>query len=149
MKINTKVELGIVALADIAIHSEEGKAVRSSDIAQRQNISHKYLEQILLILRQGKFVRSHKGIHGGYHLSRPANKILLCDILNTLDNNILANMYEKNDEQPDGIRASVNNCLWSNLNSYMRQFIEKMTLEDLIKEYKQGLAEEQNYMYYI
>ena len=60
MKINTKVELGIVALADIAIHSEEGKAVRSSDIAQRQNISHKYLEQILLILRQGKFVRSHK-----------------------------------------------------------------------------------------
>ena len=149
MKINTKVELGIVALTDIGIHSEDGTAVRSSDIARRQNISQKYLEQILLVLRQGKFVRSHKGIYGGYRLSRPANKILLCDILNTLDNNILANMYEKNDEQPDGIRASVNNCLWSNLNSYMRQFIEEMTLEDLIKEYKQGLAEEQNYMYYI
>ena len=67
MKINTKVELDIVALTDIAIHSEDGQTVRYSDIAQRQNISHKYLEQILLVLRQGKFFKSHKGIHGGYH----------------------------------------------------------------------------------
>ena len=149
MKINTKVELGIVALTDIGIHSEDGTAVRSSDIARRQNISQKYLEQILLVLRQGKFVRSHKGIYGGYRLSRPANKILLCDILNTLDNNILANTYEKCDGHPDGIRESVNNCLWSNLNSNMLRFIENMTLDDLIKEYKQSLCEKKGYMYYI
>ena len=91
MKINTKVELGIVALTDIAVHSENGESVRSSDIADRQNISQKYLEQILLGLRQGKFVKAQKGIHGGYQLSRPADRIMLCDILNTLDNNILAN----------------------------------------------------------
>ena len=71
MKINTKVELGIIALTDIAVHSEGGQAVRSSDIAARQNISHKYLEQILLALRQGKFVKSQKGIHGGYPAFAP------------------------------------------------------------------------------
>ena len=149
MKINTKVELGIVALTDIAVHSENGESVRSSDIADRQNISQKYLEQILLGLRQGKFVKAHKGIHGGYQLSRPADRIMLCDILNALDNNILANTYEPDDKQPDGIRASVNNCLWSNLNSYMRSFIEDMTLADLIKEYKEFSAKEKDYMYYI
>ncbi|MBQ1904232.1 MAG: Rrf2 family transcriptional regulator [Ruminococcus sp.] len=149
MKINTKVELGIIALTDIAVHSEDGQAVRSSDIAARQNISHKYLEQILLALRQGKFVKSQKGIHGGYQLSRPADKILLCDVLNALDTNILANSCELDDDQASGIRASVNNCLWSTLNSNMRRFVEKMTLDDLIKEYKQDLTAQKDYMYYI
>ena len=149
MKVSTKVESGIVALADIAIYSAGGETVSSADISKRQNISQKYLEQILLGLRQGKFVKAQKGIHGGYQLSRPADRIMLCDILNALDNNILANTYEKCDGHPDGIRESVNNCLWSNLNSNMLRFIEKMTLDDLIKEYKQSLCEKKGYMYYI
>lgn len=149
MKISTRVEMGIVVLTDIAIHSENGQAVRSSEISQRQNISQKYLEQILLGLRQGKFVNGQKGIHGGYQLSRPAEKIQLFDLLNALDNNILANTYDADMAQPDGIRASVNNCLWSNLNSYMRRFIKKMTLADLIKEYKESCCKQKDYMYYI
>ncbi len=149
MKITTKVELGIVVLTDIALYSENGQVVRSSEIADRQNISHKYLEQILLGLRQGKFVKGQKGIHGGYQLSRPANRILLCDILNALDNNILANTYEADDQQAVDIRTSVNNCLWSNFNSYMRRFTENMTLEDLIKDYKESSGKQKDYMYYI
>ena len=149
MKITTKVELGIVVLTDIALYSENGNVVRSSEIADRQNISHKYLEQILLGLRQGKFVKGQKGIHGGYQLSRPADRILLCDILNALDNNILANTYEAGEHQPDDIRTSVNNCLWSNLNSYMRRFTEKMTLADVINEYKGSSGKGKDYMYYI
>ena len=149
MKITTKVELGIVVLTDIAIYSEDGQVVRSAEIADRQKISHKYLEQILLGLRQGKFVRGQKGIHGGYQLSRPADRILLCDILNALDNNILANTYEADEHHSDDIRTSVNNCLWSNLNSYMRRFTENMTLADVIKEYKGSSKKGKDYMYYI
>ena len=48
MKISTKVECGIIALIDIAIHSENGEAVAVSSISKRQNISVKYLEQILV-----------------------------------------------------------------------------------------------------
>lgn len=149
MKISTRVELGIVALADIAVHSENGSTVSSAEIAERQNISQKYLEQIILGLRQGGFVKGQKGSHGGYLLSRPADKILLSDILNALDNNILADTYDADETIPGDIRASVNSCLWDKLNSYMRRFAEQMTLADVIKEYKENSGQSLNLMYYI
>lgn len=62
MKISTKVECGIIALIDIAIHSENGEAVAVSSISKRQNISVKYLEQILVALRQAHLIRGIKGI---------------------------------------------------------------------------------------
>ena len=79
----------------------------------------------------------------------PADRIFLSDILNALDNNILANTYDSDEQQPGGIRSSVNNCLWSNLNSYMRRFTERMTLADLIKDYKDSSGKNKDYMYYI
>lgn len=150
MKISTRVELGIVALADIAINSEKGDTVSSSEIAARQGISQKYLEQIIVGLRQGGFVKGHKGLGGGYKLARSANKIKLSEILNALDNTILADTYEDEDDNSNTIRSSVNNCLWDKFNGYMRRFSEQMTLEDLINECKDSSEDKEKYiMYYI
>ena len=150
MKISTRVELGIAALADIAMNSGGGKTVSTADIAQRQNISQKYLEQIVVGLRQGGFVRGQKGSRGGYSLSRPPEKILLSEILNALDNNILADTYyEEDTDQANEIRATVNSCLWDKLNCYMRRFTESMTLADLIEHYRSGHEENGADMYYI
>ena len=148
MKISARVELGIVALADIAVNSEDGSTVSSAEIAERQNISQKYLEQIILGLRQGGFVKGQKGSRGGYILSRSADKICLSEILNALDNNILADTYECGSGE-GGIRASVNSCLWEKLNAYMRSLTDRMTLADVINEYKDSCSEENSYMYYI
>lgn len=147
MRVSTRVEYGLVALADIAINSERGETVSSADIAERQNISQKYLEQIIIGLRQGGFVKGLKGSRGGYVLSRPADKIYLSEILNALDNNILADAHESEEEQLNDIRSSVNSCLWSKINSYMRKFAEQMTLSDVLGEYKK--ITEENNMYYI
>ncbi|MBP3798585.1 MAG: Rrf2 family transcriptional regulator [Ruminococcus sp.] len=149
MKVSTRVEYGLIALTDIAINSENGNAVSSADISERQNISQKYLEQIIIGLRQGGFVRGQKGSRGGYVLSRPADKIYLCDILNALDNSILADVAENGGEDAGGIRSSVNSCLWDKLNGYMRRFTERMTLADLISEYRDNSDKKENYMYYI
>ena len=150
MKISTRVEYGLLALTDIAINSEDGRAVSSAEIAERQNISQKYLEQIMLGLRQGGFVKGQKGSRGGYQLSRPASKISLSEILNALDNTILADSYEADYTITNEIRESVNNCLWSKLNGYMRCFTQQMTLSDLIKECKSPSGENDSYhMYYI
>ncbi len=151
MKVSTRVEYGLIALADIALNCEEGKTVSSADIAQRQNISQKYLEQIIMGLRQGGFVRGHKGSRGGYMLSRSPSKIYLSEILNALDNSILADVHDEDDEENDknDIRSSVNTCLWDKLNGYMRTFTGQLTLADLINEYKGSSAEQKNYMYYI
>ena len=150
MKVSTRVEFGIIALADIAIYSENGGTVSSADIAARQNISQKYLEQIITALRQGGFVKGQKGSRGGYYLSRPADKIYLSDILNALDNNILADVYETYDIQEDGVlRSSVNICLWDKMNSYLRRFTEQMTLADLIDECRMYSDRKSSFMYNI
>ena len=149
MKVSTRVEYGIIALADIAINGADGKTVSSSDISERQDISQKYLEQIIMSLRQGGFVKGQKGSRGGYVLSRPANRIYLSEILNALDNSILANVYEDSDENTSGMRGSVNSCLWDKLNSYMRRFTEQMTLADLIAEGKEYEKMNEGNMYYI
>ena len=147
MKVSTRVEYGLVALADIALNSDKGGTVSSADIAERQNISQKYLEQIIIGLRQGGFVKGMKGSRGGYVLSRPADRIYLSEVLNALDNNILADAHEAEDEQSNDIRSSVNSCLWDKLNSYMRKFAEQMTLADVLGEYKKSM--EESNMYYI
>ena len=148
MKISTRVELGIVALADIAVNSENGETVSSAEIAARQNISQKYLEQIIVGLRQGGFVRGQKGSRGGYVLSRNAGDIYLSDVLDALDNTILADTYESLDDGND-IRSAVNECLWEKINDYIRSFTSTLTLEDLIDKHKETTIPSGGFMYYI
>ena len=134
MKISTRVEYGLIALTDIAMNCTDGCSVSSSEISERQNISQKYLEQIIIALRQGGFVKGMKGSRGGYVLSRPADMICLSDVLNALDNNILADVSEDIGTQTGGLRCSVNVCLWDKINDFMRSFTGQMTLADLINE---------------
>ncbi|MBP3272829.1 MAG: Rrf2 family transcriptional regulator [Ruminococcus sp.] len=151
MKVSTKVELGIVALADIAIYSEEGCTVSSAEISQRRGISQKYLEQILVSLRQGGFIRGQKGSKGGYILTRPPEKMAFSDILNALDNSILADtyIYEDDSHEDGGMRFSLNCCVWDKLNLYMRQITSELTLRDLISQYRSGQPVSAPDMYYI
>lgn len=149
MKVSTRVEYGLIALTDIAMHSEDGKTVSSADISERQSISQKYLEQIITALRQGGFVKGHKGSRGGYILARPAKDIYMSEILNALDNTILADVSEEDEDSGKDIRSSVNSCLWDKLNDYMRRFTEHMTLADLIEEHREIQGEKQEIMYYI
>ena len=81
MKVSTKVQYGMLALADIALYSENGSAVSGPEIAERQDISQKYLEQILTHLKQAGLIRAQKGLRGGYTLSRPADQVKQPDSL--------------------------------------------------------------------
>ena len=133
MKVSTRVEYGMLALADIALHTEDGPSVSAPDIAERQNISQKYLEQILTHLKQAGLIRAQKGLRGGYTLSRPAEKIRLSEVLNALDNSILEEMSP--DGSSDGsLRAAVNACLWGRLNRLMIEFVENKTLAEFVQE---------------
>lgn len=149
MKVSTRVEYGLIALTDIAVYSEENGTVSSAEISEREDISQKYLEQILLGLRQGGFIKGQKGSRGGYRLSRSADKITLAEILNSLDNNILADSFESGDEPSNAIRESVNTCLWDKLNGYLRSFTEQLTLNDLIRECRKAQDKRKSFMYYI
>ena len=148
MKVSTRVEYGLIALADIAMHSDNGNAITASDIANRQHISLKYLEQILMSLKQAGFVKSQKGVGGGYMLSRASGNIVMSDILNALDTAILADTYSSEPETEEGLRPLVNSCFWEKMNDYLRSFTSNLTLSELISRCN-GKSDEQWDMYMI
>ena len=139
MKVSTRVEYGMLALTDIALHSENGSSVSAPDIAERQGISQKYLEQILTHLKQAGLIRAQKGLRGGYALTRPAGKIRLSEILNALDNGILEETGAGNSGT---LRDAVNACLWQKMNRTMVDFAEGKTLSEFLTDCRQQLTGE-------
>ena len=138
MKVSTRVEYGMLALADIAIHSEGGTSVSAPDIAERQNISQKYLEQILTHLKQAGLIRAQKGLRGGYALARGADRISIAEILNALDSDILEDVEDAGTER--NLRSAVNACLWKKLNRLLAEFAESKTLADFIQECREQIS---------
>ncbi len=139
MKVSTRVEYGLIALTDIVLHSAEGESVSAPDISKRQHISHKYLEQILLHLRQAGLIRAQKGVRGGYVLTCPPDQISLSDVLNALDQNILARMDERDDE--DGLGAVINDCFWEKINSNLNRYAKETKMSDFADQCRNRAAE--------
>ena len=136
MKVSTRVEYGLIALADIVIHCENGQSVSAPDIAKRQNISHKYLEHILLPLRQAGFISAQKGLRGGYALACDPEKVTLSEVLNALDNTILAGM--DTNEEEGGLRPVINDMFWQKVNSNMKEYTDRMSLSDFVSQCRNG-----------
>lgn len=139
MKVSTRVEYGLVALTDIAINCENGESVSAPDIAERQNISHKYLEQILLLLRQAGFVTAQKGLRGGYTLQRSPKEITLSDVLNALDINILAEMDDK--DNGNNLGSVINDCFWDRINDNLNSYTGSITLSDFADQCRSRVRE--------
>ena len=140
MRVSTRAEYGMIALTDIALHAGDGSRVSAPDIAERQGISQKYLEQILTHLKQAGLIRAQKGLRGGYALSRPAEKIMLSEVIDALDNSILEVMDPAGNS--DGsLRAAVNACLWGRINRLMIESVENKTLAEFAQECRNQTCE--------
>lgn len=135
LKISTKVEFGIIAVIDIASHSLNGNAVTTPEIAKRQNISKKYLEQILSSLSSAGLVRGQKGSNGGYVIAKNLKEITFKDIINALDANVLSNVYFNTRGDDDVMIRLIDNSLWSKMSSYLQEYAESITLAQLCDEY--------------
>ncbi|MBR2283674.1 MAG: Rrf2 family transcriptional regulator [Ruminococcus sp.] len=149
MKISSKVQCGIIALIDICLNSSNGEVVTVVNISRRQDISAKYLEQILPLLRHSSIIRSVKGAKGGYILSKPAASITLREVIDALDSTILGEVSFE-DKEPSHISDAISECLWSKMTVFLQDFAEKVTLSDIADKYSQ-LAESnaEEPMYYI
>ncbi len=84
MRLTTKSEYSLLALIHIARHAKKGY-VKVEDICSEYDISKKYLEHLLMILRQNRFLRTKRGAGGGYALARPASKINIAQIIRLMD----------------------------------------------------------------
>ena len=142
MKVSTRVEYGMLALTDIALYSDNGSSVSAPEIAERQKISQKYLEQILTHLKQAGLIRAQKGLRGGYALTRAADKISIAEILNALDSDILDEMNSTGNKTERNLRNAVNARLWEEMNRLLREFAENKTLSDFIQECRDQMSGE-------
>ncbi len=141
MKVSTKAFYGVLALADIALNSENGKSVSAQEIAERQGVSKKYLEHILSSLRRAGHVRAQRGINGGYSLSQKPDSITLYDVFSALDVSILEGMENEPGRSTGWLREVANACLWEKINGFLVSFTQNMTLEDFIGECKKRVPE--------
>lgn len=84
MKLSKRGEYALRVLQDMAAHWEEGP-IPNRELAERNNIPYRFLEQILLALKRGRIVRSQRGVRGGYALARPPDQITLAEVIRLLD----------------------------------------------------------------
>ncbi len=129
MKVSTRGRYGLKAMLDLAENEKSG-AIPLRKIAQRQNISVQYLEQIFVNLRRAGIVKSIRGAHGGYKLNKKPEKIYIGDILNVLEGPVApseclikGNCEEKGD--------CVTREFWQKVKDSIDDVLFSMTLEDL------------------
>lgn len=147
MKVSTKVEYGLVAIIDVAIHSENNQSVNSVQIAERHGISKKFLEQIMNSLRIAKLVVALKGAKGGYRLVRSPKDITLTEILHALDISILSNNSNIFPYDSD-IKELINTMILEKINQSILNISNSITLMDIIQNYY-DTKNQDSIMYYI
>ena len=134
--LSKKTKYGIKALTFIA-KQEKGTMVQIATISENENISHKFLESILLTLRKAGILGAKKGKGGGYYLLKPANEIKMTDVIRTLEGPIAMvpcvslNYYEKCDDCPDEEACSVHK-LMIQVRDNTLQVLRNNTLADLV-----------------
>ncbi len=122
MKISTKGTYAIQVMLDLAMHNT-GENINVKKIAERQDISEKYLEQIIAVLNKAGFVRSIRGAQGGYRLSKSPSKYTVGDILRVTEGPL-------EPVSPDESSLSV----WSKLKDAIDGVVDSVTLQDLVDE---------------
>ncbi|HHV29795.1 RrF2 family transcriptional regulator [Acetivibrio mesophilus] len=147
MKMSTKGRYGLRAMLDIAINSR-GDIVNVKSIAERQNISESYLEQVFSILRKAAIVKSIKGAQGGYILADDPSNITVGQILRTLEGNLNVVDIDNRDNKVNREEKCINEFVWNKINESIDQVVDNISLEDLLHEY-QKLKENPSVMYYI
>ena len=143
MKISTKGRYAVRMMLDIAQH-DEGDPVRIRDIAARQGISLKYLEQIVSSLVKANYLQSIRGPQGGYHLTRAPKDYKIGDILRVTEGSLACvECLSTEENQCDRAASCVTLRLWQELDDAISSVVDKYTLEDLIEW---TLAEAGNYV---
>ncbi len=132
MQISTRTRYGVRLLMELSIRYNEGY-IQLSEISKAQDISLKYLEQIIRILRTGGLVLSQRGAQGGYILARNPAQITMREIMEKLEGSLdLVPCNEKENCGRLGICAA--SLFWQKLSDSMRSTLDSVTLSDLAEE---------------
>lgn len=142
MRLSTKGRYAVMAMADLAGNEAGQKPVALADIAQRQDISLSYLEQLFAKLRRGGLVSSVRGPGGGYRLARPSSDLRIADIIVAVDEPIAATRCKPGSAKgctKTGARC-VTHDLWEELGQQIHVFLSSVSLADVVERRVLGRA---------
>ena len=128
MKISTKGRYAVILMLDLATYNT-GEPVRLKDIAKRQQISEKYLEQIISLLNKAGFVKSIRGPQGGYMLKNPPEKYTVGMILRQTEGSLAPVSI---DDETSFEKQSVTTRIWTKMEGAINEIVDGITLKDLV-----------------
>lgn len=137
MKISTKGRYAMRMLLDLAQHQNCGY-IALKDIAQRQDISKKYLEQIIPVFNKFGFLKTNRGFQGGYQLARSPEKYTVGEILRLTEGN-LSPVACLEQEPADCERSSECPMLpvWQGLYQVINEYLDNITLQDILEQQRE------------
>jgi Rrf2 family iron-sulfur cluster assembly transcriptional regulator len=135
VRLSTKGRYAVMAMVDLAHHGR-GEPIALSEIAERQEISLSYLEQLFAKLRMAGLVRSVRGPGGGYLLAHGAGDTRVADVILAVDEPIRATRCTPG--APTGCRGSKSRCLthdlWEELGNQIHLYLSSVTLADVCEQ---------------
>lgn len=132
MKISTKGRYALRLLLDLAEHKDEG-FIALKDIAQRQNISKKYLEQIIPVLNRSDVLIANRGYQGGYKLAKSPAEYTAGYILRLTEGSIVPVACLEHEPVDCPRRGEcVTLPLWKGLNKVISEYLDSVTLQDIL-----------------
>ena len=135
MKISTKGRYSLRILLDMAQHKEDGY-ISLKTVAERQGISKRYLDQIMMILNRTDFLKSARGAQGGYKLAKPANQYTLGSILRLTEGGFAPiACLEDGSEDCDKHDKCMARRAWQGLEEVMSEYLDNTTLQDILDQF--------------
>ena len=135
MKISTKGRYGIRLMLSLALHYDKGTLALKS-IAREQDISEKYLEQIINPLTKSGLVKSYRGAQGGYILTREPKDITMGEVLRILEGSLSPVDCVDNPMCPNS-DTCVSLSIWKKMKEALDDVVDNISLADMAEEYKE------------
>jgi len=135
IKLSTRTRYGMRAMLELAENYGKGP-LQLKAIACHQNISAKYLEQLMIVLKSAGIVRSVMGSKGGYLLARPADQIKVSDCFNCLEGPIITTECVGNEDACQYTGDCIARELWSEVQDAIMSVLQPLTLQNLVDRSK-------------
>ena len=140
MMISTKGRYALRMLLDLAAH-ENGGFIALKDIAQRQGISKKYLEQIVPIVNKSGILQTHRGFQGGYKLAQSPDKYTVGMILRLTEGSLSpVPCLDQTPNQCDRSEDCLTLPIWQGLNKVINEYLDSITLQDVLDRQREQYA---------
>lgn len=135
MKLSTKTRYGIRAVVELA-ENYGREPLQLKIISRDQDISIKYLEQIMAILKSGGIINSSRGAKGGYFLNKPPNQIKLSDCFHCLEGSVVTVECVENESYCKKTKNCVARSVWAEIEKAIFTVLDSITLQDMVDKAK-------------